>query len=116
VAVTRTSIAPPTTTMTKSRAPATMTMIHLHEEWKEAIVAAKISRRTARANDDVTLRHPTKQPPWRRRWWWRTSKVTQLSQGSTTPEALRRPYPSKRDCQVSNSFLPRPKVLWTTDS
>jgi hypothetical protein len=32
VAATRTSIAPLTTTMTKGKAPAAMTMIHLHEE------------------------------------------------------------------------------------
>jgi hypothetical protein len=32
MAVTRTSIAPLATTMTKGRAPAAMTMIHLHEE------------------------------------------------------------------------------------
>jgi hypothetical protein len=58
VAVTRTSLAPPAAMMTKGRAPAAMTMIRLHEERKEAVVAAKISRRTARVNDGVTLRHP----------------------------------------------------------
>jgi hypothetical protein len=57
VTVTRTSIAPLAATMTKGRALAAMTMIHLHEERKEAVVAAKISRRTARVNDDATLRH-----------------------------------------------------------
>jgi hypothetical protein len=62
-AVTRTSIAPLTATMTKGRAPVAMTMIHLHEERKEAVVAAKISRRTARVNDDVTLRHPHQGAP-----------------------------------------------------
>jgi hypothetical protein len=61
--VTRTSIAPLAATMTKGRAPAAMTMIHLHEERKEAIVAAKISRRTARVNDDTTLRHPHQESP-----------------------------------------------------
>jgi hypothetical protein len=40
-----------------------MTMIHLHEERKEAVVAAKISCRTARANDDMTLRHPHQAAP-----------------------------------------------------
>jgi hypothetical protein len=94
----------------------TMTTIHLHEERKEAVVAAKISRRTARVNDNATFAIPTREPPWWRRWWQRTGKVTQLSQGSAGTEALRRPYPSKRDCQVSNSLLPRPKVLRTTDS
>jgi hypothetical protein len=58
VAATRTSIAPLATMMTKGKAPVAMTTIHLHEEQKEAVVAAKISRRTARVNDDVTLRHP----------------------------------------------------------
>jgi hypothetical protein len=61
--VTKTSIAPLAATMTKGRAPAAMTTIHLHEEWKEAIVAAKISHRTARVNDVVTLRHPHQGAP-----------------------------------------------------
>jgi hypothetical protein len=63
VAATRTSIAPPVATMTKGKAPAAMTTIHLHEEQKEAVVAAKISRRTARVNDGVTLRHPHQGAP-----------------------------------------------------
>jgi hypothetical protein len=63
MAATKTSIAPLATTMTKGKAPAAMTMIHLHEEQKEVVVAAKISRRTARANDDVTLRHPHQEAP-----------------------------------------------------
>jgi hypothetical protein len=63
VTVTRTSIAPLAATMTKGRAPATMTMIHLHEERKETVVAAKISRRTARVNDDATLHHPHQGAP-----------------------------------------------------
>jgi hypothetical protein len=63
VAATRTSIAPLATMMRKGKAPAAMTMIHLHEKQKEAIVAAKISRRTARVNDDVTLRHPLQGAP-----------------------------------------------------
>jgi hypothetical protein len=62
-AATATSIAPTTATMTKSRAPVAMMMIHLHEERKEAVVAAKISRRTARVNDSVTLRHPHQVAP-----------------------------------------------------
>jgi hypothetical protein len=40
-----------------------MTTIHLREERKEAVVAAKISRRTARVNDDTTLRHPHQGAP-----------------------------------------------------
>jgi hypothetical protein len=63
VMVTRTSIAPLIATMTKGRAPAAMTTIHLHEERKEAVVATKISRRTARVNDDATLRHPHQGAP-----------------------------------------------------
>jgi hypothetical protein len=63
VVATKTSIAPLAATMTKGKAPAAMTMIHLHEEQKEAIVAAKISRRTARVNDDVTLCHPHQGAP-----------------------------------------------------
>jgi hypothetical protein len=63
MAATRTSIAPLATTMTKGKAPAAMMMIHLHEEQKEAVVAAKISRRTARVKNDVTLRHPHQGAP-----------------------------------------------------
>jgi 3-dehydroquinate synthase class II len=55
---TRISIAFLTTTMTKGKAPATMTMIHLHEEQREAVVAAEINRRTVRARDNVILHHP----------------------------------------------------------
>jgi hypothetical protein len=63
VVATKTSIAPLATTMTKGKAPAAMTMIHLHGEQKEAVVAAKISRRMARVKDDVTLRHPHQGAP-----------------------------------------------------
>jgi hypothetical protein len=63
VAATKTSIAPLATTMIKGKAPAAMTTIHLHEEQKEAVIAAKTSRRTARAKDDVTLRHPHQGAP-----------------------------------------------------
>jgi hypothetical protein len=63
VAATTTSIAPLAVTMTKSKAPAARMTIHLHEEQKEAVVAAKISRRMARVNDDVTLRHPHQGAP-----------------------------------------------------
>jgi hypothetical protein len=55
-AVTRRSIALPATTMTKGKAPATMTTIHLHREQREAVVAAEINHRTARVKE-VTLRH-----------------------------------------------------------
>jgi hypothetical protein len=55
-AATRISIALPATTMTKGKAPTAMTTIHLHEEQREAVVAAEINRRMARVKN-VTLRH-----------------------------------------------------------
>jgi hypothetical protein len=55
-AATRISIALPAATMTKGKAPAAMTTIHLHGEQREAIVVAEINHRTARVKD-VTLRH-----------------------------------------------------------
>jgi hypothetical protein len=63
VVATRISIALPAAMMTKGMAPATMTTIHLHEEQREAVVAAEISRRTARVKDDVILRHPHQAAP-----------------------------------------------------
>jgi hypothetical protein len=45
---TRISITLPAATMTKGKAPAAMTMIHLHGEQREAVVAAEINRRTER--------------------------------------------------------------------
>jgi hypothetical protein len=62
-AATRISIALPATTMTKGKAPTTMTMIHLHGEQREAVVAAEISRRMARVKDDVILHHPHQAAP-----------------------------------------------------
>jgi hypothetical protein len=44
--------------MTKGKAPTAMTMIHLHEEQREAVVVAEINRRMVRVKDDVILRHP----------------------------------------------------------
>jgi hypothetical protein len=58
VAATRISITLPAATMTKGKAPATMT-----GEQREAIVAAQINRRTARVKDDVILRHPHQAAP-----------------------------------------------------
>jgi hypothetical protein len=55
-AATRISIALPAATMIKGKAPAAMTMIHLHGEQREAVVAAEINRRTERVKD-VTLHH-----------------------------------------------------------
>jgi hypothetical protein len=63
VMVIKASIAPLAITMTKGKAPAAMTMTHLHEDQKGAVVAAKTSRRTARAKDDATLRHPHQVAP-----------------------------------------------------
>jgi hypothetical protein len=63
VVATKTSIAQLATTMTKGKAPTAMTMIHLHEEQKEVVVAAKISRRTARVKDGATLCHPHQGAP-----------------------------------------------------
>jgi hypothetical protein len=52
----RICIALPAATMTRGKAPAAMTTIHLHREQREAVVAVEINRRTARVKD-VTLRH-----------------------------------------------------------
>jgi hypothetical protein len=62
-AATKISIAPLATTMTKGKAPAAMTTIHLHEEQREAVVAAEINRRTARVKDDMILHHPHQAAP-----------------------------------------------------
>jgi hypothetical protein len=63
VVATKTSIAPLAIMMTKGKAPAAMTMIHLHEEQKEAVIATQISHRTTRVKDDVTLHHPHQVAP-----------------------------------------------------
>jgi hypothetical protein len=63
VAATRIGITLPAATMTKGKAPAAMTTIHLHGEQREAVVAAEISRRTARVKDDAILRHPRQAVP-----------------------------------------------------
>jgi hypothetical protein len=60
---TRISIALPAATMTKGKVPAAMTMIHLHGEQREAVIAAEINRRTMRVKDDVILRHPHQTAP-----------------------------------------------------
>jgi hypothetical protein len=62
VAATRISIALPAATMIKGKAPAAMTTIHLHEEQREAVVAAKTNRRTMRIKD-ATLRHLHRAAP-----------------------------------------------------
>jgi hypothetical protein len=55
-AATRISIVLPAIAMTKGKAPAAMTTIHLHEEQREDVVVAEINRRMAKVKD-VTLRH-----------------------------------------------------------
>jgi hypothetical protein len=62
-AATRISIALPATTMTKGKAPATMTTIHLHGEQRETVIAVEINRRMARVKDDVILCHPHQAAP-----------------------------------------------------
>jgi hypothetical protein len=62
-AATKISIASLATMMTKGKAPAAMTMIHLHGEQREAVVAAEINHRTSRAKGDVILRHPHQAAP-----------------------------------------------------
>jgi hypothetical protein len=62
-AATKISIAPLATTMTKGKVPAAMTTIHLHEEQREAVVAAEINRMTARVKGNVILRHPHQAAP-----------------------------------------------------
>jgi hypothetical protein len=62
IAATRISIALPAAMTTKGKAPATMTMIHLHGEQREAAVAAEINRRMMRVKD-MTLRHPHQAAP-----------------------------------------------------
>jgi hypothetical protein len=62
-AATRISIALPAATMTKGKAPSAMTMIHLHREQRDAVVAAEINCRTARVKDNVILRHPHQAAP-----------------------------------------------------
>jgi hypothetical protein len=62
-AATKISIAPLATTMTKGKAPAAMTTVHLHKEKREAVIAVEINRRTARLKDDVILRHPHQAAP-----------------------------------------------------
>jgi hypothetical protein len=59
---TKINIALHTTAMTKGRAPATMTMIQLHKEQREAVVVAEIHRRTPRVKGMI-LHHPHQAAP-----------------------------------------------------
>jgi hypothetical protein len=60
--VTRISIALHVAALTKGKAPATMTMIQLHEEQREAIAIAEIHHRTSRVKG-VILHHPHQAAP-----------------------------------------------------
>jgi hypothetical protein len=96
--------------MTKGKAPAAVPMIQLHEEQREAVVVAEIHCRTSRVKG-VTLHHPHQA----------ALMVAAAQPGHTPPTKvcrIRSPMmrvPPKQDCQVSNSLLPRPKVLWTAN-
>jgi hypothetical protein len=78
-AVTRISIALPAAAMKKGKAPAAMTMIHLHGEQREAVVVAEINRRTTRVKD-VTLRHLHQAAPM----------AAAAQQNHATPAKIRR--------------------------
>jgi hypothetical protein len=56
------SIARPAAAMTKGKAPATMTMIQLHEKLWEAVAVVETHRRTSRAKD-MTPHHPHQAAP-----------------------------------------------------
>jgi hypothetical protein len=61
-AATRINIARPTAMMTKGKAPATMMIIQLHVEQREAITVAETHRMMSIARD-VTPRHPHQAAP-----------------------------------------------------
>jgi hypothetical protein len=82
-AATRISIALHAAVMTKGKAPATMTMIQLHEEQREAIAVVEIHHRTSRVKG-VTLHHPHQEAPM-------AAAVAVAAQpGHTPPEKIRR--------------------------
>jgi hypothetical protein len=80
---TRISIALPAATMTKGKAPAAMTTIHLRGEQREAVVATEINRRTVRVKD-VTLRHLHQAAPMV------AAVVAVAQQDHETPARIRR--------------------------
>jgi predicted amino acid racemase len=82
-AATRISIALPATTMTKGKAPAAMTMIHLHREQREAVVAVETNHRMARVKD-MTLRHLHRAAPMA------VAVVAAAQQDHATPVRIRR--------------------------
>jgi hypothetical protein len=112
-AATKISIALHTAAMTKGKAPATMMMSQLLKEQREAIAVAEIHCRTSRVNG-ATLHHPHQAALM--------AAAVAAQPGHAPPGKIRRKkaiqhaYPLKRDCQVSNSLLPQPKVLWTADT
>jgi hypothetical protein len=79
----RISIALPAATMTKGKAPAATTTIHLHGEQREAAVVAEINRRTARVKD-VTLRHLHQAAPMA------VAVAAVAQQNHATPAKIRR--------------------------
>jgi hypothetical protein len=79
-AATRISIVLPAATMTKGKAPAAITTIHLHGEQRGAIVVVEINRRTTRVKD-ATLRHLHQAAPM-------AAAVAQ--QNHATPAKIRR--------------------------
>jgi hypothetical protein len=85
-AATRISIALPTATMTKGKAPATMTRtrkIQLHDEQREVVAVAEIHRRTSRARG-VTPHHPHQAAPMA------AAMVVEAQLGHTAPKKIRR--------------------------
>jgi hypothetical protein len=82
-AETRISIALPADAMTKGKAPAAMTMIQLHEEQREAVVAVETHRSTSRAKD-VTPHYPHQAAPMAE------TVVVAAQLGHAAPEKIRR--------------------------
>jgi hypothetical protein len=82
-AATKISIALRATAMTKGKAPAAMTMTHIHEEQREAAAVVEIHRRTLRVIG-VTLHHPHQAAPM-------VAVVAVAAQpGHAPPEKIRR--------------------------
>jgi hypothetical protein len=82
-AATKINIALHAATMTKGKAPATMTMTQLHEEQREATAVAEIHHRTLRVKG-VTLHHPHQAAPM-------AAAVAVAAQpGHAPPEKIRR--------------------------
>jgi hypothetical protein len=80
-AATRISIALHAVVMAKGKAPATMTMIQLHEEQRKAIAVAEIHRRTSRVKG-ATRHHPHQAAPM--------AAAVAAQPGHAPPEKIRR--------------------------